>query len=68
MWTIFKVFICYNIASAFALFCFFFFFWPWGMWDLSCPTRDRTYTSCTGKRAASPLDRQGSSRRLPWVM
>ena len=25
MWTIFKVFICYNIAYAFALFCFFFF-------------------------------------------
>ena len=36
--------ICYNIALGLSV-CF---FWPWGMWDLSCLTRDRTPTSCTG--------------------
>ena len=26
-------------------------FWPWGMWDLSSPTRDWTLTSCIGKQS-----------------
>ena len=25
------------------------FFWPWGMWDLSSPNRDRTHTPCIGR-------------------
>ena len=29
-----------------ASFFVFLFFWPWGMWDLSSPTRDRTCTPC----------------------
>ena len=33
-------------------FCFMFLvFWPRGMWDLSSPTRDRTHTSCIGRRS-----------------
>ena len=35
---------CYNISS---VLCF--GFWPWGMWDLSFPIRDRTCTPCIGK-------------------
>ena len=31
----------------------FFFFWlqhgAWGMWDLSCPVRDRTHVPCIGR-------------------
>ena len=48
MWTMFKVFIedVNNIPS---VFCFV-FFWPGGMWDLSSPTRDQTYTSCIGRQ------------------
>ena len=28
---------------------FFFFFLPWSMWDLSCPTRDGTSIPCIEK-------------------
>ena len=42
MWTVFKVFIELVIILLlfYVLFCF--VFRPWGMWDLSSPTRDRT--------------------------
>ena len=33
-------------------YCFCFMFWyfcPWGMWDLNSLTRDRTHTPCTGR-------------------
>ena len=45
MWTIFKVFI--EFVTILLLF-YVLFFWLQGMWDLSCPTRDRTCTSCIG--------------------
>ena len=35
-------------------FCFMFcfvFFSPWGVWDLSCLTRDWTHIPCTGRRS-----------------
>ena len=34
---------------SFFLFFFFFFFWPC-TWDLSFPTRDQTYGTCTGRQ------------------
>ena len=37
-------------------FCFmfwgFFFFCPWGMWDLSSPTRDQTHIPCTQRQGS----------------
>ena len=38
-----------QIASilCFVLFCF----WPWGMWDLSSPTKDWTCTPCFGRQS-----------------
>ena len=37
-------------------FCFMFWcFWPWGMWDLSSPTRDRTRAPCIGRRSFNRL-------------
>ena len=30
---------------------FFFFFWPWGMWDLSSPARDWTCSPCIGRQS-----------------
>ena len=49
IWTIFKVFIefCHNIAS---VLCFA-FVWPWGIWDLVFPTRDRTHIPYMGRRS-----------------
>ena len=48
MWTIFKVFIeFFTILLLFYVLVF----WPWGMWDLSSPTRDWTLTSCIGKQS-----------------
>ena len=44
MWTIFKVFIEFVTILLYVL-----FFCPWGMWDLSLPTRDQTLTPCTGR-------------------
>ena len=43
--------------------CFFFLlvFWPWGMWDLSSPTRDRTRIPCTGRRSLN----HWTARELP---
>ena len=43
MWTIFKVF--FEFFTGLLLFCVL-GFWPQGMWDLSCPVRDRTCTPC----------------------
>ena len=37
---------------------FFWFFWPYGRWELSSPTRDQTYDSCSGNTEYSPLDCQ----------
>ena len=44
MWTMFLL----KMLTIFLLFCI---FWPGGMWDLSSPTRDQTYTSCIGRRS-----------------
>ena len=38
-------------------------FWSQGMCDLSCLTRDGTYTCCIG-RQSEPLDHHGSHRVL----
>ena len=48
MWTIFKVFIEFVTIL---LLLYVLVFWPRGMWDLSSPTRDRTRTSCIGRRS-----------------
>ena len=48
MWPIFKGF----VESVTILLLFYVLvFWPRGMWDLSSPTRDRTYTPCIGRRS-----------------
>ena len=58
MWTIFKVFIeCVTILHLLCLV----FFWPQGMWDLSCPTKDQTCTPCSGRRSRT-------AREAPWVL
>ena len=41
-------------------FYFIFFFFGHSMWDISSPTRDRTYSLCTGSSESYPLDPQGS--------
>lgn len=38
--------ICHDVAS---VLCFG-FFWLWGLWDISFPTRHWTHIPCTGKR------------------
>ena len=45
MWTIFKVFM--EFVTIWLLFSVL-VFWPRGMWDLSCLTRDWTHTPCAG--------------------
>ena len=48
MCTVFKVFIEFvTILLLFYVLCF----WPWGMWDLSSLTGDRTRTPCIGRRS-----------------
>ena len=62
MWTTFKVFfelVTYNIASVLG----FGFLWPWGMWDLSCLTRDQTCIPCSGR----PSLNRGTPRKSPQV-
>ena len=49
MWAMFKVFTVF--VTIWLLFFMFLFFWPWGMWDLSSLTRDRTHTLCTGRQS-----------------
>ena len=39
----------------------FWFFWPWGMWDLTSLTRDRTCTPCIGRRSLN----QWTAREVP---
>ena len=58
MWTIFEVF--NEFITLFLLFCVL-VFWPWGMWDLISPTRDRTCTPCIGRR--SPI--HWTAREVP---
>ena len=42
-------------GSHFHLLLFYvFFFWQWGMWDLSAPIRDWTHTPCTGRQSPNP--------------
>ena len=48
MWTVFKVFI--EFVTLLLLF-YVLIFWPWGRWDLSSPTRDRTCIPCSGRRS-----------------
>ena len=41
--------------SPFHLLLFYvFFFWRWGMWDLSAPIRDWTHTPCIGRQSPNP--------------
>ena len=64
MWNFFKVFIEFV---AILLLLYVLVFWPGGMWDLSSPTRDQTYTPCTGR--PSPIHR--TAREVPpylWVV
>ena len=48
MWTILKYFL--NLLQ-YCFWDFFFFFWPWGMWDLSSPARDWTCSPCIGRQS-----------------
>ena len=48
MRAIFKVFI--EFVTILLLF-YVLVFWPWGVWDLSSPTRDRTLIPCIGRRS-----------------
>ena len=48
MWTIFKVFTEFVIVL---LLFYALVFWPWGMWDLHSPTRDRTHTPSKGRQS-----------------
>jgi len=46
-------------------FCIMFsFFWPQGMWNLSCPIKDQTYTPCIGRRSLY----HWTAREAPWVL
>ena len=44
-WTILKIFTEFFLQYCFCLF-YVLCFWPWGMWDLSYPTRDGTGLPC----------------------
>ena len=44
-------FLLIKSATTLLLLYTFCFFRPWGMWELSSPTRDRTPTSCTGRQS-----------------
>ena len=44
MWTIFKA--CVERVTISLLLLTFLFFWPWGMWGLSSPSRGQTLTPC----------------------
>ena len=60
MQTIFKFFVEFVTA----LFLFYVLdFWAQGMCDLSCLTRDGTYTRCSG-RQSEPLGHHGSHHGL----
>ena len=48
MWIIFKVSIEF-VATLLLLYVL--VFWPWGMWDLSSPTRDRTCTPYIARKS-----------------
>ena len=48
MWTVFKVFIEFVIIL---LLFYVLVFWPWGMWDLSSPTRNLICTPCIGRQS-----------------
>ena len=41
-----------NVILSFFV-CLFFFEAPWGMWDLSSPTRNRTHAPCSGSMESS---------------
>ena len=61
VWTNFKVFI--EFVTILLLF-YVFVFWPWGMWDLSSPTRDWTHTPCIGRQSLN----HWTAREVPvWV-
>ena len=49
--------ICWNMAS---VSCFG-FLWPWGMWDLSSPTRDQTHNPCIGRQSLN----HWNARKVP---
>ena len=44
------------------MFCLFYSFWPWCMWNLGSWTSDWTHTLCIGRRSQL-LDSQGSPRK-----
>ena len=48
MWNVFKVFLeCVTMLLLASVLCF--GLWPWGLWDLSSPTRDWTSPALEGK-------------------
>ena len=40
-----------EFVTILVLFCVLFFWGPQAMWDLNSPTRDQTYTPCTGRQS-----------------
>ena len=63
MWTIFKVFI--EFITRLLLFQVL-FFWPWGLWDLSSLTRDRTCSPCIGRCSLNHWTASEVSLSLPF--
>ena len=61
MWIIVKVFIEFVTTS---LPFYVLVFWPRGMWDLSCPTRDWTRAPCIRRRSLAT----GLPGRPPWCL
>ena len=60
MWIIFKVFIEFCTV----LFLFYVLvFWPWGVGDLSYPSRDRTFTPCAGRESFN----HWTTREIQWL-
>ena len=56
----FLIFLCgwflnslWNLLQYSCCVIFWEFFWPWGMWDLSYPTRDKTHTPHIGRLSLS---------------
>ena len=58
MCTIFKVLIEFDTIL---LLFYVLVSWPWGMWDLSCTTRDWTHTHCIGRQSLT----HWTTRKVP---
>ena len=60
MWTIFfKVFIEFNSIETTLFLLYILFFWPQGMRDLTCLTRDQTCPVYTGRRSPDHCTARG---------